>query len=185
VRKLVLRVFDYSLDGIIGEDDTSFYDFCRELPDDPAQQAWERASLGGADLHIMGRVTYQGMARYFPTATDHPYRDIMNNAPKVVFSTTLTTADWTNTTIRGGDLAQEIAKLKGEGTGEILAHGGVSFVLSLVQLDLVDEYRLTVFPYLAGKGRSLFAEAATPGPLELVSATPFGNGTVGLVYRRP
>jgi dihydrofolate reductase len=185
VRKLVLRVFDYSLDGIIGEEDTGFFDFCRELPDDPAQQAWERESLGGAELHIMGRVTYQGMAQYFPTATDHPYTDIMNNARKAVFSSTLTTADWANTTIRGGDTAQEIARLKSEGTGEILAHGGVSFALSLVRLDLVDEYRLTVFPYVAGKGRSLFADAAEPGPLELVSATAFGNGTVGLVYRRP
>lgn len=185
MRKLALRVFDYSLDGIIGEEDTGFFDFCREVPEDPAQQAWERASLGGADLHIMGRVTYQGMAQYFPTATDHPYRDIMNNARKTVFSTTLTTADWANTTVRGGDTAQEIARLKNEGTGVILAHGGVSFAQSLVRLDLVDEYRLTVFPYLVGKGRSLFADVAKPGPLELVSATPFGNGVVSLVYQRP
>ena len=158
MRKLALTVFDYSLDGIIGEEDTEFFKFCREVPDDPAHEAWTLDCLQRADLHIMGRVTYQGMSQYFPTATDHPYRDIMNNARKAVFSATLTAADWANTTIRSGEIAQEIAQLKSEGTGEILAHGGISFAQSLVRLDLVDEYRLTVFPYLAGKGRSLLGD---------------------------
>jgi dihydrofolate reductase len=184
MRKLVLRVFDYSLDGIIGEENTDFFEFCRQVPDDPAQEAWERKSLEGAEVHIVGRVTYQGMAQYFPTATDHPYADIMNNARKAVFSSTLETADWANSTVLSGDLAEGIEKLRSEGSGEILAHGGVSFAQSLVKLDLVDEYRLTIFPYVVGSGRALFA-AAKPGPLELVSATPFGNGTVALVYRRP
>lgn len=133
----------------------------------------------------MGRVTYQGMAQYFPTATGHPYASIMNQARKAVFSGTLKTADWANSTILNGDIATEIEKLRSEGAGEILAHGGVSFAQSLVRLDLVDEYRLTVFPYLVGSGRSLFADVAKPGSLELASGTPFGNGTVGLVYRRP
>ncbi len=66
------------------------------------------------------------------------------------------------------------------GSGEILPYGGVSFAQSLVKLDLVDEYRLTVF---RRSGRSLFA-AAKPGPLDLVSATPFGKRTAALVYRR-
>jgi dihydrofolate reductase len=184
MRKLALRVFDYSLDGIIGEEDTEFFEFCREVPDDPAKEDWERGFLRRAEVHIMGRVTYQGMAQYFPTATDHPYADIMNQARKAVFSRTLTTTDWANSTILGGDLAEEIARLKSEGSGDILAHGGVSFVQSLVRLDLVDEYRLTIFPYLAGGGRSLFADVAKPGPLELVSGTVFGNGTAGLIYRR-
>jgi len=80
-------------------------------------------------------------------------------------------------------MAEGIAKLKSERTGEILAHGRVSFAQSLVASTLVDEYRLTVFPYLVGGGRSLFAEVR-PGPLELVSATAFGNRIAGLVYRR-
>jgi len=97
----VLRVFDYSPDGIIGEEDTDIYEFCRQVPEDPEQQAWERKSLERAEVHIVGRVTYRGMARYFPTAADHPY-----------------------------------------------------------------------------------VAEARPGPLELVSATAFGNGVAGLVYRR-
>jgi dihydrofolate reductase len=186
MRKLVLQVSDYSLDGIIGVEDTAFFDFCRELADDADLEAWRRAALKRAGLHIMGRKSYEGMAEYFPTAdASHPYAEIMNAASKAVFSGTLQSADWNNTTIVNGDTAAEIEKLKQEGTGDIMAHGGVSFVQSLVRLDLVDEYLLTVFPYLAGPGASLFAELPRPQPLELVSSTAFGNGLVGLVYRRP
>jgi dihydrofolate reductase len=186
MRKLVLQVSDYSLDGIIGVEDTAFFDFCRELADDADLEAWRRAALKRAGLHIMGRKSYEGMAEYFPTAdASHPYAEIMNAASKAVFSGTLQSADWNNTTIVNGDTAAEIEKLKQEGTGDIMAHGGVSFVQSLVRLDLVDEYLLTVFPYLAGPGASLFAQLPTPQPLELVSSTAFGNGLVGLVYRRP
>jgi dihydrofolate reductase len=185
MRKLVLHVFDYSLDGIIGVEDTPFFDFCRELPDDAGEEAWRRSVLGRAGVHIMGRKTYEGMAGYFPTADPgHPYAEIMNTAPKAVFSSTLKSAGWNNATIVNGDTAAEIEKLKQHGTGDIMAHGGVSFVQSLVRLDLVDEYMLTVFPYLAGPGASLFAGLPGPRPLELVSSGAFGNGTVGLTYRR-
>ena len=186
MRKLVLQVFDYSLDGIIGVEDTAFFDFCRELPDNTDLEAWRRSALERAGVHIMGRKTYEGMAGFFPTADPgHPYAEIMNTAPKVVFSGTLKSADWNNSAIVNGDTAAEIEKLKHHGTGDIMAHGGVSFVQSLVRLDLVDEYVLTIFPYLAGPGASLFAGLARPQPLELVSSTAFGNGMAGLVYRRP
>ena len=108
----------------------------------------------------------------------------MNAAPKTVFSRTLESADWTNSTIVRGDTTAEIAKLKSQGDGEILAHGGISFLQSLVRLDLVDELRLSVFPYLAGNGQTLFADLPKSRPLELVSSTPFGNGVVGMIYRR-
>ncbi len=138
MRKLVLRVFDYSLDGILGEQDTAFFDFCRALPDDPGLEAWHRESLSGAGLHVMGRRTYQGMAEFFPTAdaSGHPYAAIMNAAPKAVFSNTLASADWANTTVIRGDTADQIGKLKQESGGDILVHGGTSFVQSLVHLDL-------------------------------------------------
>ncbi len=160
MRKLALTVFDYSLDGIIGEEDTEFFKFCREVPDDPAHEAWTLDCLQRADVHIMGRVTYQGMAQYFPTATDHPYAEVMNKGRKAVFSGTLETAGWANSTI------------------------GASFAQSLVRLGLVDEYRLNVFPYLVGRGRRLFADLPGPQPVEHASSTLFGNGVVGLVYRR-
>jgi dihydrofolate reductase len=185
MRKLVLQVYDYSLDGIIGVEDTAFFDFCRELPDDAGMEAWNRSALERAGIHIMGRKTYESMAGFFPTApASHPYKEIMNTAPKAVFSSTLKSAGWNNATIVNGDTAAEIEKLKQDGSGDIMAHGGVSFVRSLVRLDLVDEYLLTVFPYLAGPGATLFAELPGPRPLELVSGTAFDNGIVGLTYRR-
>ena len=69
------------------------------------------------------------------------------------------------------------------GTGELLAQGGVSFAQSLVALDVVDEYRLTVFPWLAGTGRRLFADLASSRQLELVSSTTFANSVLALTYR--
>ena len=72
MRKLIARVFDYSLDGLIATEDTEFFQFCRDMPDDPAEEALGRDFYAGADLHIMGRAAYQSMASYFPAATDDP-----------------------------------------------------------------------------------------------------------------
>ena len=89
MRKLMARVFDYSLDGLVATEGTEFFQFCRDLPDDPAETARGSEFYAGADLHIMGRVAYQSMASYFPTATDDPNADPLNAARKVVFSRTL------------------------------------------------------------------------------------------------
>jgi dihydrofolate reductase len=185
MRSVALQVFDYSLDGIIGQEGTAFFEFCRAVPDDPDHLAWRASMLERATVHVMGRNTYQGMAQYFPTATDHPFADIMNRAPKAVFSRTLRTADWPQTTIRSGDTMAELEALRNGGTGDILVHGGVSFARSLIALDAVDEYRLTVFPYLAASGSALFTGLEKERELELVSTASFGNGVVELTYRRP
>jgi dihydrofolate reductase len=184
MRTVIARIFDYSLDGVIATEDTPFFDFCRELPDDPAQEGRNRALYASADLHVIGRVAYQGMAGYFPTATDHPYADLMNAARKVVFSRTLTSADWANSTVASGDLDTELDALRRGGDGTIVAHGGVGFWKSLIERDLIDEYRITVFPYLAGTGTRLFDDITKSPRLELMSAIPFKNGTVETTYRR-
>lgn len=75
MRTVIARIFDYSLDGIVAEEDTSFFDFCRILPDDPIQISHERDFFANADVHIMGRKHYQDAAQYFPEAVDHPYAD--------------------------------------------------------------------------------------------------------------
>jgi dihydrofolate reductase len=184
MRKVVLRIFDYSLDGVISEEGTEFFEYCRDLPDDPAQVARMLSFFQDADLHVMGRVQYQGMAQYFPTAVDHPYAAALLAARKIVFSGTLHSAgDLANSTINSGDLAEEILKLKQDGDGYIVAHGGFRFWRSLMRLDLVDEYRVTVFPYLAVKGCRLFDDAEKSRQLELVSSTAWGNGTLELAYR--
>jgi len=184
MRTVIAKIFDYSLDGMLAAEETPFFDFCRELPDDPALIDHTRALYARADLHVMGRVAYLGGAGYFPAATDHPYADLMNAARKVVFSSTLTSADWANSTIASGDLATELDALKRDGDGPIVAHGGIGFWKSLIERDLIDEYRITVFPYLAGTGTRLFGDITEPPRLELGSAIPFKNGVVELTYRR-
>jgi len=184
MRTVVMRIFDFSLDGVISEEGTEYFEYCRDLPDDPAAVAHTLRFFEDAELHVMGRVQYQGMAQYFPTAVDHPYAAALLAAPKIVFSSTLRSAgDLANSTINSGDLAEEIEKLKQDGNGYIVAHGGVRFWRSLMRLDLVDEYRVTVFPYLAGKGCRLFDDLEKSRQLELVSSTAWDNGTLELAYR--
>ncbi len=183
MRELVARVFDYSLDGFIATEHTEFYQFCRDLPDDPAEDARATEFYAAADMHIMGRVAYQSMASYFPTATDDPNAVPLNAARKVVFSRTLKTADWANTTIAVGDLGDEVDNLRRGGDGYIVAHGGISFWRSLARLDLIDEYRVTLVPYLAGDGPRLFEDAGKSRSLDLLSSTAFSSG-LQLEYRR-
>ena len=184
MRTLIARIFDYSLDGVVATEGTSFFDFCRDLPDDETLLDRTRAFYERADLHIMGRRHYQNAAGYFPDAVDHPYAAAMNAARKVIFSHTITTADWANASVATGDLAAEIEKLKLDGDGYIVAHGGLGFLRSLIHADLIDEYRITLFPYLAVTGARVFADLAQPARLELIEATPFGDGVTELAFRR-
>ncbi|HTZ93928.1 MAG TPA: hypothetical protein VMB74_16160 [Streptosporangiaceae bacterium] len=92
----------------------------------------------------MGRAAYQSMASYFPDATDDPNAEVLNAARKVVFSRTLTVADWANATVASGDLGQEVDNFRRGGNGYIVVHGGISFFRSLTRLDLIDEYRVTL-----------------------------------------
>jgi dihydrofolate reductase len=184
MRTVTARIFDYSADGIIADQGTGFFDFCRDLPDDPAHVSRTRDLYENAEVHIMGRKHYEGSAQYFPSAVDHPYADAINAGRKVIFSHTIQAADWANTSIAGGDLGAEIAKLKLDGDGYIVAHGGIGFWRSLIRHDLIDEYRLTIFPYLAGTGTRLFETLEQSPKLELISATAFSNGVTALALRR-
>jgi dihydrofolate reductase len=135
-----------------------------------------------AGSHIMGRVAYQSMAATWPTSTD-PVAAIMNDVPKVVFSQTLQSADWPESRIARGDTADEIARLKAETGGEIVAPGGARFVQSLARLGLVDEYRLYLHPVVAGAGTPLFPDVGHPHGLRLLSSRAFQCGVLALVYR--
>jgi dihydrofolate reductase len=186
VRKLIATVFNYSLDGLLADPDTEFWKFCFDLPEnrepnDPAQLDFLRS----AHAHIMGRTAYEGISVAMTTATDHPFADILNAAPKVVFSRTLTTADWANTTIAAGDTAEEIDKLTRGGDGHIVVWGGVSLWRSLMQLDLLDELHVSLFPYIAGEGTRLFDGVPESYGLDLVSSSASRSGIVELRYSRP
>jgi dihydrofolate reductase len=130
------------------------------------------------------------MAGYWPkaahsdNAVEAGIAAIMNDVPKVVFSKTLASADWPEARITRGDTAEEIAALKAEPGGEIVAHGGAAFARSLARLELVNEYRLYVMPFAIGSGTALFGELERPQALRLVSSTASPSGIVELVYQR-
>lgn len=183
MRQLSLQQFAVSLDGYILEEGTEFYRWWESQPNDDELEEYFVATLRRAGTHIMGRVTYQNMAAHWPTSPE-PVAPVMNDIPKVVFSQTLQSADWPESRIARGDTAEEIARLKAEPGGEIVAHGGVRFVQSLARLGVVDEYRLYVYPIAIGSGSSLFAGLESPQPLRLVSNKAFPSGAVELVYGR-
>jgi dihydrofolate reductase len=111
------------------------------------------------------------------------YADVMNQIPKVVFSGTLTRADWPETRIASGALAEDIDRLKREPGGVILAHGGANFVDALIREQLIDEYRLVIHPVVIGHGTGLFSALREPLRLDLVDARTFRSGTTVRVYR--
>jgi dihydrofolate reductase len=151
-------------------------------PEEDDVVAWKTASLREAGTHIMGRRTYDDMVQVWPTGTG-VYADAMNDIPKVVFSKTLTHADWRGTTIANGLLADDIARLTREPGGIVLAHGGQRFIDSLIRENLVDEYRLVLHPVVIGHGTSFFRALEAPLRLDLVEARTFPSGTAIHTYR--
>jgi dihydrofolate reductase len=186
MRKLVATVFNYSLDGLLADEGTEFWKFCFSLPenrepDDPAPLEFQESAYA----HIMGRTAYEAIAESMTkTATDHPLADVLTAGRKVVFSRTLKTADWANTTIAAGDTEEEIDKLRRGGDGHIVVWGGVSLWRSLMQLDLIDELRVSLFPYVAGEGTRLFDGVPKSYRLDLISSAASRSGIVELQYRR-
>jgi dihydrofolate reductase len=185
MRKLIATVFNYSLDGLLADDGTDFWDFCFDLPenrepDDPTQLEFFQSAYA----HLMGRTAYEAISESMTTSTDHPFSPILNAARKVVFSRTLKTADWANTTIAAGDTTEEVDKLRRGGDGHIVVWGGVSLWRSLMQLDLIDELHVSLFPYVAGEGTRLFDGVPRSYRLDLVSSTASTNGILELRYRR-
>jgi dihydrofolate reductase len=154
----------------------------RSLPEDPALKQIKLDWLRQAGTHAMGRVTYNEMAAYWPTSTDE-YAAPMNDLPKVVFSKTLESADWNDSRVARGDLAEEISALRREPGGDIVAWGGASFVQAISRQGLVDEYRLVINPVALGNGLPLFKDLSGPIELQLVQATTFANGAALHIYQ--
>jgi dihydrofolate reductase len=131
--------------------------------------------LMAAEAMLLGRVTYEGFAAAWPNYSDEVgFAAKMNGMPKYVLSQTLERADWQNSTIVRGDAAAQAAKLRAEIGGDILVAGSASLVHALQDADLVDEYRLMVFPTVLGTGKRLFRDGARSSGMELVEARPAG-----------
>nr|SBO91333.1 Dihydrofolate reductase [Nonomuraea gerenzanensis] len=178
-------MFNYSLDGLLADEGTDFWEFCFGLPEnrEPADPA-HLDFLRSAYAHVMGRTAYEGMSAAMTSSTDHPFAGILNAGHKVVFSRTLKTADWANTTIAAGDTTEEIDQLRLGGDGHIVVWGGVRLWRSLMRLDLIDEFQVSMFPYVAGEGTRLFDGVPKSYRLDLVSSTASSNGIVYLRYDR-
>ena len=181
VRKLVL-IMGVSLDGLVARSGGFGAGGWGVPPEDPALKARKLDWLRDAGLHLMGRVTYEEMAGFWPVSDDE-YAAPMNDIPKVVFSKTLARADWAQSTIANGDLADEVSALKREPGKDMIAWGGAAFAQSLSRLRLVDEYRLVVQPVALGDGLPLFAGLTAPFVLDLVEARAYADGAVLHVYR--
>jgi dihydrofolate reductase len=135
-----------------------------------------------AEALLLGRVTYEGFAAAWPSRTGE-FADKFNTMPKYVVSTTLEHPDWSNSTVIGGDVANEVARLREQPGGDVLVNGSARLVATLMEHDLVDEYRLMVFPVVLGRGKRLFADGAPRKPLELVETKP--AGAVVILTLRP
>ena len=173
---LVLKM-SVSLDGYVAPADGSSDWIAAGRSEDALD--WNVETVSNAAAHLIGAATYTAWATYWPGASG-PFAKPMNEIPKVVFSDSLTSADWAETTIASGDLAETVTRLKQERSdGYLLAHGGARFARSLVETGLIDEYRLVVHPVVLGAGERLFTAPLT---IEPTSTIAFGGGAVAHVF---
>jgi len=137
--------------------------------------------LFASDVLLLGRVTYEGFAKAWPTMKDEAgFADRMNRKPKHVATTTLTTPEWNAQFIKE-NVAEEVAKLKQHSGQNMLLYGSGNFVQTLMQHNLIDEYRLLVYPVVLGGGQRLFTEESKAS-LKLVETKTFSSGVVALIY---
>jgi dihydrofolate reductase len=173
---LVLKM-SVSLDGYVASPDGSTDWVAAGRSDDSTR--WVVETVRNAGAHLLGATTYAEFAGFWPGASG-PFAKPMNEIPKVVFSNSLTSADWSETEIAAGDLAEAITRLKQERSGGyLLAQGGVRFARSLVETGLIDKYRLVIHPVVLGAGERLFLAPLT---IEPIRTTAFSGGAVAHVF---
>jgi len=139
---------------------------------------------GPFDL-LLGRKTYELFAAFWPNAgADQPGGKELNSARKFVVSKTLKKLDWANSELVSGDAAYEIRKLKEQNGPELQVHGSGKLIQTLLKNDLVDEFRLKIFPITLGAGKRLFSEGAVPAGFRLVDCKTTPRGVIASVYKR-
>jgi dihydrofolate reductase len=136
-----------------------------------------------AEAMLFGRRTYDSYAGAWPSR-DGAFADKINAMPKYVVSSTLTDAEWSNTTILRGDVAASVGALKEEIDGDILIQGSAELTYALVEHDLVDEWRLMIYPVVVGAGKRCFGDPGQAIQLRLTESRTVGDGIPLLIYRR-
>ncbi|SEI53786.1 Dihydrofolate reductase [Dyadobacter sp. SG02] len=185
MRKLVLFAH-MSLDGFAGDVNggLNFLTYDGELQN----YAAELVKTVGAPVY--GKTTYQLMAGYWPTVLNNPGEDKhslehaqwVQDIPKVVFSTTLDSADWNNTTLIKDNVVEEVNKLKQQPGKDLVIFGSPGLAKSFMKLGLIDEYKLTVHPIILGNGISLFDTSINTSKLKLLDAKTLNSGVITAHY---
>jgi len=177
MRKVVL-IMTMSVDGyVVGPEGMP----TGGSPEPAELKRWKLDRISRAGTHIMGRVSYEEMGPYWQKSED-AYAAPMNDIPKVVFSKTLKEATWPDSTIAKGDLHEEIAKLKKQPGGEIIAWGGAGFAQALSKAGLIDEYVILTRPIAYGGGKPLFSGLAAALKLNVLVTAVYDNGTMLRIY---
>jgi len=184
--KIVVTEF-VSLDGVMedpgGSENFKYGGWTFEIPRGEEGDRFKLDETMASDALLLGRVTYEGFAEAWPSR-DGEFADTFNRMPKYVVSSTLQQADWENSTVLRGDLAEEVAQLKAKHDGDVVVHGSAQLVQGLLEQDLVDELRLMVFPVVLGAGKRLFGETSDKKRFALVDSKTVGEGVAILVYGR-
>lgn len=185
--KLIVTEF-VSVDGVMeapgGEPGYAHGGWTTLFPFDDEQGAYKLQEALEAEALLLGRVTYQGFAAAWPERDDpQGFAAKLNRMPKYVVTSTLNDLEWHNSTALRGEAADEVARLKERGGGPLLVYGSRTLVHALYEHDLVDEYRLMVFPLVLGSGRRLFPDdAGDKRTLRLTDTRTFSNGVTALTY---
>ncbi len=174
MRKVVVTEF-VSLDGVMEEPAWTFPYWNDEIAEFKGEES------SASDALLLGRVTYQGFAAAWPESEDEG-ADYFNGVRKYVVSETLEEPlEWSNSTLIKDDIVEEVTRLKQQDGKDIAVHGSATLVQTLMRHDLVDRYRLLVYPVVVGKGKRLFEEGI-PATLKLLRSQSFSSGVVALVY---
>jgi dihydrofolate reductase len=184
VGRIVVTEF-MSLDGVVedpgGSENFKYGGWSFEIDGGDEGPQFKLDETRASEALLLGRVTYEGFAEAWPSR-DGEFADRFNAMPKYVVSSTLEEPEWNNSTVLKGDVAESVAKLRQQHDGDIVVHGSVRLVQTLLEHDLVDELRLMVFPVVLGSGKRLFGETSDKKRLRLVDSKVVGDGVHILIY---
>ena len=187
MRKLIVSM-NVTLDGYMSgpncELDWHFQTWTKEMADLLFQQ------LNAAEAILLGRITYNAMAKYWPAKAVDPsfprediaFADLMNRQQKLVVSSTLKQPEWNNSTLLRGNLRKEVLQLKNSGDRDIIVYGSRKIVHALIHHGLIDQYQLWIHPVLLGEGKPLFNGFAKKVSMKLTGIKRFESGVVTLYY---
>jgi dihydrofolate reductase len=174
-----------SLDGVVedpgGAEDFRHGGWTFEIERGDEGHRFKLEETRNSEALLLGRVTYEGFAAAWPSR-EGEFADRFNSMPKYVVSSTLEDPAWNNSTVLKDDVVEDVAKLRREQEGDVVVHGSARLVQTLVEHDLVDEFRLMMFPVVLGSGKRLFGETSDKKTLRLVDSKLVGDGVAILTY---